>query len=168
MNEFIKWVCLLNFGELDTYPQFQLWNDEQVDKTLAERDGILSRDCKVTFTPEYYVKAYGFVPEDIAKIGDDQSKPPVQFSEPQNPKSFAGQTAIDQYADTLSVQELQKQADGILKPVIDMINECNDFGECLDKLAKTFPSMDSLALQEMLSRAIFVSEYIGNAEAARE
>ncbi|HOE18395.1 MAG TPA: DUF935 family protein [Syntrophorhabdaceae bacterium] len=61
---------------------------------------------------------------------------------------------------------MQRQAEGLLRPVIDLIEQGNDYHEILDTLAGTYPNMDDAALQEMLSRAIFVSELWGRLSAA--
>ncbi len=50
--------------------------------------------------------------------------------------------------------------------MIDLIEQGNDYHEILDTLAGTYPNMDDAALQEMLSRAIFVSELWGRLSAA--
>jgi phage gp29-like protein len=171
LNTLIKWICILNFGESNFYPQFKLWEDEQVDKTLSERDGILSKDCGVKFTPTYFEKAYGFDEEDIASIGQPEttSGTPLAGSAQFSEAAFTQtQNAIDEFMSTLPAAELQKQADGILKPIIDLIEESKDYQEVLSKLAQTYPKMDSTGIQEMLSRAMFVSEYLGRAEVNRE
>ncbi len=64
LNELIDWIVFINFGSVDNRPRFILWEEEDVDKTQAERDEILSR-TGLKFTLEYYRKAYGFDEGDI-------------------------------------------------------------------------------------------------------
>ena len=63
LNELIHWIVEINFGNQQP-PQFILYEEEEVDKTLAERDQILA-NTGVRFTKDYFLKAYGFEDGDI-------------------------------------------------------------------------------------------------------
>lgn len=78
---------------------------------------------------------------------------------------FPDQQVLDDAIDGISPEELQKQAEGILKPVIQLIQEGNSYDEIMEALAETFPDMDTSALEKMLSRAIFISELWGRLNA---
>jgi len=56
---------------------------------------------------------------------------------------------------------------GILKPIIDLINNGKDYNAVMEELLKTFPEMDTSALEEMLARAILVSELWGRLNAEK-
>lgn len=73
-NQLIKWIGEINFtsGEM---PVFSMYEEEDVDKTLAERDELLAR-AGVKLTPQYYQREYGFEEGDIASVGSPQ---PQQF-----------------------------------------------------------------------------------------
>jgi hypothetical protein len=55
-NELISKVNLVNFGE-DGGTKFILYEEQEVDKTIAERDQIL-KNMGVQFTKDYYKKVY--------------------------------------------------------------------------------------------------------------
>ena len=77
---------------------------------------------------------------------------------------LAGAATARMEAFTLSVDN---QLEGILKPVIDMIQNGEDYKDILNKLAGTYPEMNQQALTEMLARAIFVTETWGRLNAGR-
>lgn len=65
MNTLIRWIVELNFGNA-TMPAFGLWEQEEVDKTIAERDGILARSMVgYRFTRAYFERIYDLQPGDL-------------------------------------------------------------------------------------------------------
>lgn len=159
------WYTLLNFGENAIAPQFKLTEPLGVNKELADRDKTLS-ESGVKFTKVYYQRNYG-LEEDEFEIKEEQQTEPVNNSRPgitleQFAKSaFSDQAAIDKMLDTLPPEELQKQAQGLLKPIIKLVQDAKDYDEILDELLTTYPDMNSSAAENMLTRAYFVSEMIG-------
>jgi phage gp29-like protein len=185
MNELISWTYEINFQGSGEMPVFTMWQEEDVDKTLAERDKLLADTGQIKFTKEYFVRAYGLNEEDFdivlnaplptalpnslpANAGG--IPPKTQFAEavinnPAEAAMRAEQAAVDAAANSLPADELQKQMDGVLKPVIDLVKSGQDFNAILNTLAETYPKMDTSATEEMLSRAIFVSEMWGRLNA---
>jgi phage gp29-like protein len=74
---------------------------------------------------------------------------------------------IDSAMAELSPAELQTEMEGILKPVITLINNGSSYEDIMTGLAKQFPKMDAKGLEEILSRAIFVSECWGRLTAGK-
>ena len=74
---------------------------------------------------------------------------------------FPDQTALDATIEAIAPDLLQGQAVAALKPVLEMIAASADYAEVFDKLAATFPTMDTLQLEETLARAMFVAEVWG-------
>ena len=68
---------------------------------------------------------------------------------------------MDAAIEALKPEDLQRQAEGVLQPVLDMIKSGMDYNKILESLATTYPVMDDTALMEMLTRAIFVHEVWG-------
>ncbi|MEJ5227208.1 DUF935 domain-containing protein [Thermodesulfovibrio sp.] len=162
LNQLIRWIAELNFGGTE-FPVFSMWEQEDVDKALAERDKILV-DAGVRFTKKYFQKAYGFEDEDIEACEVPQQ--PQQFAEVEKQDSpFPDQQAIDDAIDAITPEELQAQMEGVLKPIIDLINESKDYNTVMEKLINTYPDMDTKAIEDMLARAIFVSELWGRLNA---
>ena len=168
-NQLIDWTCELNFADSER-PVFSMWADEDVNKEQADRDKTLT-DAGVKFTKQYFMKAYGFEDEDIEEVGAPKSQTapaPPSFSEadPGAPfHAFPDQKAIDDAVNSISPEEMQAQMNGVLKPIIDMINAGTDYNTILEKLTEAYPNMDTDAIQDMLTRAIFVSELWGRLHA---
>ena len=58
INQLIQWIYEINFSNAEI-PVFELYQEEDVDLALAQRDKILF-DSGVKFTKEYFIKTYGF------------------------------------------------------------------------------------------------------------
>jgi phage gp29-like protein len=160
------------------------------DKTLADAGVVLSADYyqraygfedgDVVSVGRAALPVNPQSAEGMAQSG----KLPAQFSAPEK-KSIAqkigdvfmsfmsgskntpdGQAAIDTAAQGIDPADLQAQMEGVLKPVIDLINSGSSYENIMKNLATAFPNMDATALEEMLSRAIFVTEAWGMIQAA--
>ncbi len=169
LNELIGWVYEYNFGPTRSagapeQPVFSMWEDEDVDKTLADRDKILS-ETGVRFSKAYYMRAYGFEEGDF-EVGV-QAKG-GSFAEGGEGKTFPDQQRIDDFVDGLTAEELQRQVETVLKPVLDLISGSQDYQAVMEGLAGRYPEMDAKELEEMLARAIFVSELWGRMSAEKE
>ncbi|MEW6115368.1 MAG: DUF935 family protein [Nitrospirota bacterium] len=165
-NTLIGWIFELNFGSGER-PVFSLYEEEDVDKTLAERDKTLSDTGQVKFTKQYFMREYGFEEGDIEVVSPEARKPgstEAEFAE-RSTELFPDQQAIDDLIESISPEELQKQVEGVLKPVIDLINEGSSPEEIMEKLTEAYPNMDTSAIEEMLARAIFVAELWGRLNA---
>ena len=191
LNTLIKWIAFYNFSERVELPRFILYEEEDVDKALAERDKILT-DTGVKFTPGYYVKAYGLDESDF-EVGTPPSPQPGFYS-PQLPPNTRGgalsfsdfaapslahaphsadaaypdQAALDKAIGAMDPAVLKKQMEGVLKPVFDMIAKGTSYEEIRGQLADIFPNMKDKVIQEMLGRAIFVSELWGRLSAEKK
>lgn len=171
-NELIGWIYDLNFAS-GARPVFEMYEQEDVDKTLAERDKILY-DAGVKLSRKYFIKAYSFDEEDIDSVETVKSEklkvkslkpgeekdPAAEFAE-QMAALFPDQQSVDVALQGISREELQAQAEGVLKPVIDLVRSSSDYSAVMEQLVATYPDMDTKAVEEMLSRAIFVSELWG-------
>ncbi len=181
----IGWIYELNFSGGDR-PGFSMYEEEDVDTALAERDKTLADTGQVKFTKQYFVREYGFQEDDIEVVSNPQT---AQFSEgtvpdlptvgglPRTKRSggvesglspaqgFPDQQALDDAIDSISPEDLQAQMEGVLKPIIDLIAQGEDYNAILEKLTEAYPNMDTSAIEEMLARAIFVSELWGRLNA---
>lgn len=189
MNQLVGWIHELNFaGAGAEAPRFAMWEEEDVDLDTATRDQTLSQ-AGVRFSKNYFVRAYGFEEEDIVDVGPAPTapvpwapQPPASFSERHCPhcsearftspgqtgtRPFPDQAAIDDLVESIPPEELQAQMEGVLKPVLDLIGKGNSPEEILNLLSEAYPNMQDDALEEMLARAIFVSESWGQLNAAK-
>lgn len=163
INQLIKWIYEINFSDGEM-PVFSMYEEEDIDKDLAERDEKLASTLEksgLRFTKQYFRKVYGFDDEDIEELqGLPQSA--QEFAESKAEKeSFPDQQALDDAIESLSPEEVQAQMEGLLKPIIELIRQGNSYEEIMEKLSETFPDMNASSLEYMLSRAIFVSELWG-------
>lgn len=162
INASVRLVVDLNFGEDVAAPVYELWEQEQIDKTLAERDKSLT-DSGVQFTPAYWKRTYNLQDGDII----EDAPPAAEFAEP-TIRPLLDQHALDQAIDGLSAEQLQEQALEALRPVIAALQNGADEAEVLGLLAETSPDLDAKALQEQLTRLIFIAGVWGRLSAAAD
>ena len=166
-NQLIDWVCTLNFGEDVMRPKFELYEEEQVDKELAERDKVLT-ECGVSFTPEYFKKAYNLADTDFtvqsAKDKAVEGSAGVSFSEVS--KRF---DLTDELAVLMPPAEvLNKQTDTMLHAVIERLQSVSNDEEALAVLAQAYPEMDSESLQTELSKMLFIGQVLSRLDTEDE
>lgn len=153
VNKLIKYITLLNFGDVQT-PIFKFTEEERIDKTLAERDEILSR-TGIKFTKKYFVKTYKFDEDDIEENISDAGN--NEFAE-SDKNVTETKTQLDY---TPNDKLLQLQTEQILKPIFDLINNSAEYDEIMNKLAETYPKMNTNQLEAMLTKIIFIAETSG-------
>ena len=80
LNQLIKWIYELNFNSSSmsdsSYPVFSMWEKEDVDKNLAERDEKLTASMEksgLKLSRRYYQKSYGLEDEDIETVESQES-----------------------------------------------------------------------------------------------
>ncbi len=177
----IKWIVDYNFADITDYPKLWFRTDPEEDlKPLAERDKILSADIGLPMTRQYFYDTYGIpVPEDgedlIEKPKPEPTQPPdkpdkstkstpstkstASFAETVG-SLFPDQTAIDQIKDPAPDTITQT-----IKPVMDLISQGHSYQEVEDKLLEQYPTMNTSQVQQLMERAIFVSEVWGRLNA---
>ncbi len=163
INTLIRWICEINFNT-SAYPRFSLYKKEDVDKSLAERDEILTK-TGVKFTKKYYIKNYGLDEEDITidEQPADVQPPPspeTSFSEQLKQKFTSDQQCVEDLI-SHSLTHSEHAFNSLLSPVQKMIEESNSIEEARDKLFSMHEKMDSSEVSDLLARAIFISEIWG-------
>lgn len=171
-NTLIDWTAEYKFAERSERPRFILYEEEDVDTALAERDEKLTTALDMSglrLSKKYYIKGYALDDEDL----EDAPEPPPGGEGGVRgglPAQFAAAVPrsddeIDAAVDNLDPAQLQAQMEGVLKPLIDLINNGSSYDEIMQNLTSAYPDMDASALEEMLARAIFVSEAWGRLQA---
>ena len=112
-------------------------------------------------TSAYFKRAYGFQDGDIVETVAPAVNDQVAFSE--SGDSFPDQDTLDAALTALADNQMQDQASTILKPLVQLINDSADYPEAMGKLVALFPNLDTAALEETLTRAMFVTELWGHA-----
>src|SRR5574344_181117 len=162
INQLIKWICDINFANQDV-PVFEMYQEEDVDLTLAQRDKIIS-ECGVKFTKEYFIKTFGYEDEDFEII--ETPKPDSNFSQFKEEEKIEGQVQIDELFKFLSETELSVQAQKMLNPLISLLESCENFEEAKELL--TDKNLKSTQFEQSIQKAIFLCELQGRADGLEE
>jgi len=158
-NRIIYLMHILNYGNGKS-PKFNLYKEDGIDKVVAERDEILSR-VGVKFTKSYFQKTYN-LEEDEFVVESPVETSTQNFAEA---VTKMNDKEIDDLLKNIPDKYLQLQIEQTLKPVIDLINQSNDYSEVKKNLAKQYPKMNTSQLESLLEKAIFVSEIWGRLNA---
>lgn len=165
-NQLIRWIYEINFSSGDI-PKFTMFEDEDVDEILAKRDETLSR-TGVKFTKQYYIKEYGFDDTDfVVTEKEEESQLP-------NKKNFRSEfaeknkTVTEEILNKFSDIKLQNQIESVLKPVLSLIKNSNDFTDVKKHLDKLSPEMSSVELENELTKIIFISQIMGRKDARED
>lgn len=161
-NKLMEWVWDLNFsGEP---PKFSMWKEEGIEREqkLANRDKTLS-EAGAKFTKKYFMKTYKFNDEDV-EIAEKTTLPGSAFSEPAQESSFPPAEIMK----NISPEDLQKIAEDMLNPIIDLIQKGESYSEIIDKLKEQYPLMDTGGLMNLLESADFLAETKGRVDVMNE
>lgn len=191
-NTLVNWTHQINFGQGER-PVFSLWSEKDVDLPLSQRDKNLTDTRQVVFKKSYFMRAYGLKEDEFEVVKPAENPgpvPPVQFSE--NPliaafsevfnklqigkrKSAApaiaegsSQEPLDILMQNLPPEILQKQAEQVLKPVLDLLNNGADFKTAMQKMVELYPTMNTDALVETLHRLMFLTELWGRMHSTKK
>lgn len=144
LNKLIEWIIEFNFESVSEIPRFVMYEEQDVDMSLAQRDQTLSSTGQVKFTKEYFKRNYGFKDDEI-EISFEQTKP--QFSESD---IISEKSAFD-------ISQFDELTQSVLKPILEMINESKSYNEIQDKIIEMFPELDTTILEEYLAKGILLA-----------
>src|SRR5574344_312203 len=160
VNQLIRWIYEINFASADV-PVFEMFEEEDVDLNIAQRDKILS-DTGVKFTKEYFIKNYGLEDEDF-DIREDAIPASPQFNQfNQEEEIIEGQVRIDELFKFLSETELSSQAQKILSPLISLIETCDSLEEAQELLKDK--NLHSKQFEQSIQKALFLCELQGRSD----
>ena len=173
----------LNFGPQAQYPEIQLRAipPEDVAALVSAVEKLVPLGLQVEQSvmrdklglPDPDPKAK---PEDLLRPAgaQNQSKLDEETAGPQKTARNAQQTepdeqlAIDAMAVSITDADLQGQADTILAGLLKQITEGVDYTEVMTWLAEAEPTMDSVAMEDLLGRALFIAETWGRINGGRD
>ena len=164
INQLIQWVYELNYPNAEV-PVFEMYEPEDVDLTLAQRDKILF-DTGVKFTKEYFIKNYGLEDEDFEIREEVVIPPSSDFKEFKEKTSIPGQEQIEELYQFLSGADLTKQAQSILAPLISLFESCESYEEAYELLS--LKNLHSKKFEETLQKALFLCELQGRSDGLEE
>lgn len=165
INQLIQWIYEINFGNAEV-PVFELYEPEDVDLTLAQRDKILS-DTGVKFTKEYFIKNYGLEEEDF-DIREDIIPASPNFKEfkEEEEKLIPGQAQIENLFKFITEGDLNKQAQSMLSPLIKLFESCESYEEAFELL--TDKNLHSKQFEQTIQKALFLCELQGRSDGLDE
>lgn len=144
LNKLIEWIIEFNFESVSEMPRFVMYEEKDVDMSLAQRDQTLSSTGQVKFTKEYFKRNYGFKDDEI-DISLEQAKP--EFSE--SNKSIE-KSAFD-------ISQFDELTQSVLKPIFEMINESKSYNEIQDGIIEKFPELNTSDLEDYLAKGILLA-----------
>lgn len=163
----IDWFVELNFGEQAETPEFKLIEPLGINLELANRDEVLSR-TGLKFTSEYYQRKYGLEEDEFEITENTEPAIDPMAGEFSRASRDNAQSAVDAMTDSLTASELDAQMNGILKPVIELIQNGEDYNEVLKQLTKIFPDMNSEKYEAEILKAYNLADTIGRLGDARD
>ena len=163
LNQLIKWVVEINFGDVSA-PKFVLFeNEESGTKERAERDKMMV-DAGAKFTNQYWQRTYGLEDGDLAdEVQPTQEGRSADFAE--FDLTDAG-LVIDGLAPDTGI--LNKQGERLTAVLVAELKQGETAENLLDRLSAAYPNMDDTALQNELARLIFLSDLVGRIEVVQE
>lgn len=160
LNQLIRWTHELNFND-GARPRFEMWEQREVDEVLAKRDKTLT-EAGAKFTTAYFLRAYDLQEGDLVAEEAPAATANVEFAEGDD-EVFPDQLALDSALERLTTNALNTQAQDLLRPVVQLIAKAADYPDAMERLAAQYPKMETAALEEALTRALFVAELWGYA-----
>jgi len=173
INRIIRLVVEANFGEVDA-PVYNLWEQEAIDKTRAERDQILAA-TGLRFKPEYYVDEYGIALEHIDTTPPPNPSPYMGATFAESPQATAlpllsapmvaaadaDNRLLDAAVRTLKVQS-EPLIDGWVEQVQKLVEETpGDLAQIQTRLLEEYGNLDERDLVEVMGKAFDVAALAG-------
>ncbi|MCI1274350.1 MAG: DUF935 domain-containing protein [Clostridiaceae bacterium] len=195
VNQLIRWIYEINFSNQDV-PVFEMYQEEDVDLTLSQRDKTLS-ETGVKFSKEYFIKNYGLEDEDFEirediipatpqfsqfsgfsegrsranserarKVEQDVTPATTRIIQDSDEPEIEGQVQIDKLFKFLSETELSSQAQKMLSPLISLVESCETFEEAQELLKDK--NLHSKQFEQSIQKALFLCELQGRSDGLDE
>ncbi|PIF52767.1 phage gp29-like protein [Pseudomonas sp. 29] len=161
LNACIRHVVDLNFGPHIAAPDYQLWQQEEINKSLAQRDKTLT-ESGVKFSNTYWQRTYNLQDGDLQQTPATPNTP--AFAEPAQ-RPAPDQTALDRAINRLPPETLQQHTEQAIAPLIHALQQSPDPTHALGLLAEAHPHMDSQALQQHLTQLNVIANTWGRLSA---
>jgi len=176
LNSGIKSLVHVNFSEDEICPEFDIYQEEDINKDLSERDETLVKQG-VKFAKKYYVNNYN-LKEDDFELKEDKSEEPnkkpldsqiTNLDTADELSEAAASKAIqDLISEAIPHNVLQKNMEQTLKPVMDLIKNSNNYDEAFYQLSELFPEMETNKTEDLLNKLFFISDLEGRISAQDE
>lgn len=187
-NHIIYWIHQFNFSGTEM-PRYDLFAEDDVDKTLAERDSLLVPVLQLGGlkpSKKYMMDKYGFEEDDLdvyASYNQPYSQPTkaqgaiefqnmtqiekanrlsdsfVEYVNAANSIKYPDQKLIDSTADANA--EDTKPTDKFIKTVVDYIQGCDNYDDAIKNIADIFSDMDTGLFEDKMQQMLFIADIVG-------
>jgi phage gp29-like protein len=139
----IRYIHELNPSLGEARPSILLYDEKDVDKARAERDGILMGTGQVRLTKKYFVDRYGFGEDEIEVVEPAAAPMGAQFAaRPGRVADPDRQAQVDGLAENIPEDAVQTSAERLLNPVFEAVKNADTFAEFEAALHAVSPDMD--------------------------
>ncbi|MDP8162815.1 DUF935 family protein [Pasteurella skyensis] len=147
-NTLLKWICDLNFT-VEQLPQFELFDQEQVNKKQIERDEKLNK-LGVKFTHKYIMRTYDFEEGDIVVEADntlsDSKKAEFAETDPNHTANPIANGIVEQ----LEI-ETEPVIENWLQQIKDELQTAESLEDFRNKLDSLIPELSFSEYGELLA-----------------
>ncbi len=162
LNQLLRWITEINFGQGSEAPKFVLYEEEDVDQAQADRDVKLTGTGQIRFTAQYWQKTYGFEDGDFEVVETqpvpvvEPGRKPAEFAEGDE-HPFADQRAVDAAVDAMTDPAKLRGQTQFAQQLIDVFQASETFEDAMEKAVSMFGELDTDALRVEMENAIFLS-----------
>lgn len=168
INQLLRWMTDLHDGEQAPAPTFELFEEEDVNVTQAQRDETLKR-AGVNFQPQYWKRVYKLQDGDIADAPPVVSTP-AQAAPPVPVVEFAEGTSSAVPGETVSA--LLAGASPVFASWISelrgLVAAHRDPQRLQEELLEAFSELPTQELAELMALAFELAHLQGRGQAAQE
>ena len=126
-------------------PKFVMYEEQDVDMTLAQRDQALASTNQIKFTKEYFKRNYGFKDDEIEIASAIQPISPFSENGSEIQKS------------PYDISQFDELTQAVLKPVLEMIEHGISYNEIQDRIVEMFPDLETNELEDFLAKGILIA-----------
>lgn len=151
VNELIGWICEVNFPGAER-PVYEVWDQARRDKMRIERDKS-AHAAGARFQPGYWVRAYGYQPDDLAGPAQAPAAQATAFAAAAEPE--------DPTADVMQAlgQSAQPAWDAVVQRLAAMVEQAQTLEQLQATVATAFGGSDDLV--RLMGAALALAELRG-------
>jgi phage gp29-like protein len=165
----VKWITQLNLPGANPPTVWREFAEPTDLKALADRDGTLTSQCGVYFSPAYFERAYGFEPGDIERVGQPApgEKRAGDSANPAEGLAYAEASSPVDAADLLAAK-LGQEGMAATAPWFAELKKLSEEAPSLetlrDRVIDLYPALHPADLGTVIARASALAVLAGRAE----
>lgn len=168
VNQLFRWMTDLNEGEKSAAPKYEMFEKEDLDLKLAERDKTLT-EAGVRFTPAYWKRAYDLQDGDFQVVAP--ARPGADINATQG-IAFAEGAAVVPASTNALAQSLAQAGDvvlaGWMQQIESMVNAAESRAALSDMLLQAYGDLPTDKLAGVMQLAFAAAELAGMYEVATD